>query len=259
MLGALKSSPIPALGYDSNLPDPIVRLDRAIFRSALRLLTLPNSNPAGARARDCRDSFPRSFPSTLHKIFHRSSISFPPDLEVLLPLPLPPSFLPNFSTLIPDSKEAALDAYKVVANNRTDLHIFTDSSLTEDGLAAAALEVESGWDSVIRIGDSNRNSVFEGELTGIRIALGRIAQFDEDIPPNVIIFSDSQSAIKAREGHTKNHPGQHIQLDIHSRFRTISNLMPEVRFRLQWIPGHLEIEGNELVDNLAKGATKRND
>ncbi|KAH8928105.1 ribonuclease H-like protein [Atractiella rhizophila] len=224
----------------------------------MRLLTLPDSNPASVLAHTCRLAFVTKFPSPLYKVFHQGALSFPSDLEILHPLPLPPNFLPSFTTIIPESKESALDAYNTIANNKPDLHIFTDGSSTEDGVGVAAIDLSSEWSSVVRIGDPNQNSIFEAELTGVRRALGRLAHLEE-VPPNVVIFSDSQSVIKTLERRPSHRPGQHIVLDIHSKLSLITDLLPRIRIHLQWVPGHQEIKGNKAADSLARKTTKRKD
>ena len=78
-------------------------------------------------------------------------------------------------------------------------------------------------------------------------------ELSESNPTDVIIFSDTKSALEA----LRNPP---YQDQITSEIALgISNLIAAhaVHVTLQWIPGHCNISGNETADRLAKtGATK---
>ena len=68
-------------------------------------------------------------------------------------------------------------------------------------------------------------------------------------PNNIVIFSDSQSAIQAvdnwQEGTAKG---------IENILQTCDKIMTlyGIEITIQWIPGHCEIKSNEKADGLAK-------
>ena len=78
-------------------------------------------------------------------------------------------------------------------------------------------------------------------------------ELSESNPTDVIIFSDTKSALEALQ----NPPYQdQITSEI---VLEISNLIAAhaVHVTLQWIPGHCNISGNETADSLSKiGASK---
>jgi hypothetical protein len=67
------------------------------------------------------------------------------------------------------------------------------------------------------------------------------------------IYIDSQAAIRAID-YPRRQSGQSIIRDILDSIDEITNEHPYLRFEIVWIPGHAEIEGNELVDAEAKKA-----
>ena len=81
----------------------------------------------------------------------------------------------------------------------------------------------------------------------------QLLELSESNPTDVIVFSDAKSALEALQN-------PHYQDQITSEIALgINNLIVAhaVHVKLQWIPGHCNISGNETADKLAKiGATK---
>ena len=67
------------------------------------------------------------------------------------------------------------------------------------------------------------------------------------------IYIDSQAAIKAID-RPRRQSGQTIINDILKSINEIMSEHTHLQFEIIWIPGHAEIEGNELVDTEAKKA-----
>ena len=67
------------------------------------------------------------------------------------------------------------------------------------------------------------------------------------------IYIDSQGAIKAID-QPQRQLGQSIIKDILNSIDKITSEHTHLQFEIIWIPGHAEIEGNELVDTEAKKA-----
>ncbi|GFW32136.1 RNase H domain-containing protein [Trichonephila clavipes] len=92
-------------------------------------------------------------------------------------------------------------------------------------------------------------SNFTSELVAIREALLLYQQNPHviDSTEGLVIFSDSKSAIEAiRNGETN------ISCDIITLLEQLHNKRKSCI--LQWIPAHVNIEGNECADSLAKEA-----
>ena len=82
-----------------------------------------------------------------------------------------------------------------------------------------------------------------------------ITLFEEKITEyrNVHVFTDNQSSIKAVE-HPRHQSGQYIIKEILDSIDRIHDLEPTCTIHLEWISGHMNIEGNEQADKAAKTA-----
>ena len=131
----------------------------------------------------------------------------------------------------------------------TLLVIFTDGSKDPGsgrvgfGVYVAQLDLRMG----LRISDGS--SVFVSEVLALLWALWWIVK-----PERVLLCSDSAAALVAlREGKSKARP-ELIQEILMVLF-WLGKEGCEVKFC--WVPGHAGIEGNEIVDSLAKGSLDR--
>ena len=125
--------------------------------------------------------------------------------------------------------------------------VFTDGSKSE-GVAASAIYPLQ--DQSISKCISSDSSIYTAELTALILALKIIAKSKRK---NFLICSDSLSALQAIESRNLKHPGL---LKFYSLFTDLKR--EGFNIVLAWIPGHAGIEGNEMVDRLAKNtATKK--
>ena len=94
-------------------------------------------------------------------------------------------------------------------------------------------------------------SNFEAEAIAIEASLHHLSNIftlDVERQNNVVIFSDAKSVLQALEH------GKSDNLTTKSLANTIDNFLSAhtVELTLQWIPGHVNIPGNECADRLAK-------
>lgn len=75
-------------------------------------------------------------------------------------------------------------------------------------------------------------------------------------PQVYTIACDSKTALQAITKPARRASGQHIVRTIHGMAQFYQESL-NIRFKLQWIPSHSKISGNELADKLAKQATSR--
>ena len=94
-----------------------------------------------------------------------------------------------------------------------------------------------------------------GELVAIQLTLNFVIEENRkhDID-TVLIFCDSQSAIGILQLWWDNKSYKKTAMDIQQSLNTLEE--SGVRVKIQWSPGHANIQGNEIVDRLAKEAAK---
>ena len=145
-------------------------------------------------------------------------------------------------------------------NNNNDtysdewIHIYTDGSAFKGTMNA-------GYGSRIQYPDHSTDELFnpcgihcsnfEAEAIAIEASLHHLSNIftlDVERQNNVVIFSDAKSVLQALEH------GKSDNLTTKSLANTIDNFLSAhtVELTLQWIPGHVNIPGNECADRLAK-------
>ena len=121
--------------------------------------------------------------------------------------------------------------------------IFTDGSKAGDGVAAAAVS-KSRLDRPLTtplLGDS---SVFTAELQALLLSLNMVYQSKKS---SFLILSDSLSGLQAISSRKLDHPLLVKIHDLHTR------LIDEGRrIVFAWVPSHIGIHGNTVVDAIAK-------
>jgi ribonuclease HI len=135
-------------------------------------------------------------------------------------------------------------------NYRHSLQIFTDGSLADDSAGAAfyipALNTSRNY-SLPKV------SIFTAELLAISMALQHVNDLPV-VPHNIVVLTDSKSglmALQSDSGSSRDDLIREIGVVIHQL------IVKGVGVTLQWVPSHVGIPGNEVVDRLAKEASKR--
>ena len=128
--------------------------------------------------------------------------------------------------------------------------IYTDGSKDpESGKTSAAC-----YDSREGVGNGYRCtddlSIFSTELIAIREALDLVKRKEYQ---NVVILSDSLSALKALQSRRSNRSDlvHDVLIDCHMLITRGCDV------KLEWIPAHVDISGNETADQLAKDALQK--
>jgi len=101
---------------------------------------------------------------------------------------------------------------------------------------------------------SNRGSILLAELMAIKIVLDHVIGTRNSNLDNITIFSDSQTAIGILTLNWKSE----------NYFQAINEIKKQIKYlkdqgittNIIWTPGHAEVNGNEIADNLAKEAAK---
>lgn len=138
-------------------------------------------------------------------------------------------------------------------NYNNSVQIFTDGSKNpQSGYTAAAIYIPHIEQSTVKR-LSNDISVFTTELMAIFIAMIWV---EESNIKDTVICSDSFSALCSLKS-GKSDARQDILYDILQILYRINPLDKNISFL--WIPAHVGVEGNEIVDKLAKTGLKKDE
>jgi ribonuclease HI len=106
-----------------------------------------------------------------------------------------------------------------------------------------------------RLRKETKHTVFEGELVGILLALTLLGK--HPTASTALITLDNQAAIQALQNdHAQ--PAQYLLDEIHTTIHRIKRTHRRIHIHLEWVPGHMEIAGNEMADTHAKMAAEGN-
>jgi ribonuclease HI len=132
--------------------------------------------------------------------------------------------------------------YTFLSDKLNSLHIYTDGSKDDTGVAAAAVSNIAQFSCRL----PSEASIFSAEARAIRLALDIV---DSSNFTSSYIFSDSMSCLQAISNHKFAHP------DILEILEKCHNLQTNGKLvKFCWIPSHVGIKGNELADSAAKTA-----
>ena len=258
MLGAFRTTSIPAMQYDSNLAAPLDRLNRTCANAAVRILHLPRSNPVTDRAEASQTTPRRKFKSPLDLVLTNPTVALPLITSVS-PIPLvfnPLSWRARHTTVIPETADLTIENLEHVLTTADPKSvIFTDGSSIDGGVGSAvvfgpisAVPSDADDDVIhVHLGTTVDHHNYTAELLAIKVAV-RFAP----LLPVVHIFTDSQSALRALSASPHRCSDLTLILEIH---RLIS-LRPATVFRLHWIKAHADVSGNERADHHAKFAAQ---
>ncbi|KAL9938624.1 hypothetical protein V8E36_002343, partial [Tilletia maclaganii] len=176
-LGAFSTTPLEAIHFDCNVVPVTSRLDTRVAEQALKLLAGSSSNPASVAARKAmrhptnrwRTNLATIF---LHEAFAERNMSA---IEHLSPSAAERSWRSLFTSEISSSIEEAVVSCLRLRGTPIDPVFFTDGSMSNGAVAAAALEEWSRLSAQALLGSAMDYTVFDGELRGINLALS-IAQ-----------------------------------------------------------------------------------
>ncbi|KAJ7301872.1 hypothetical protein DFH08DRAFT_653642, partial [Mycena albidolilacea] len=99
------------------------------------------------------------------------------------------------------------------------------------------------------------HTVFKSEVCGAILALDIIANTPR--LTDVDIFMDCQPAITALASPSpKPQPGQYLLATFHVLLTCLLHVCRTLKLRLHWVPTHVGIEGNEVVDACTKAAAQ---
>nr|AMS38355.1 hypothetical protein [Bactrocera tryoni] len=130
---------------------------------------------------------------------------------------------------------------------RNTLNIYTDGSKMDDGVGAGIYCPELGIRQPFKLPD--HCSIFQAEV----FAIAKAAELASNAPAGnsrVNIYVDSQAAIKAVTSYRIS-----ARSVLGSR-AAVESVARSKQLHFYWVPGHKGIEGNEIVDEIAKNGVR---
>ena len=258
ILGVFKSAPILPMEVEAALAPPRVRLHKNIQRFALRLSKLSKFHPVNMGLNRHIDL---QKPTQLSRINNSIANLIDFDgIEQIKQFTFKPwrQVLPYTTTIERIPKDEAAERHQSLLQ-QTDwtstTFIYTDASLMAEstgvGLGFVATGSCSRTQHQFQTNIGPGVLVYNGELEAIVLAMEYASQ--HALPGHSYqVFSDNQAALHRLKQPSDN-PGQACQLRALAAGKIIQGKNSTIN--LNWIPGHLSIEGNEMADRLAKAAS----
>ena len=253
LAGTFRTTATTALEIETGLPPTHLRLCNKILKTFARMQTTPAKHPIHQCVLRAVSSKSQHHISTLEYI----SRSFPnhaaESLETILPFARPPWWTPKFTINVSGNKDEAKARHNNAIHNDDTLYVYTDGSGIDGQVGAAAYCPNTSTTKRQYLGTENQHNIYSAELTGMAMAID-IAQSCQRNYKQCVIYADSQAAIKAT-AKPGNQSGQPI---LCSLLDSIDNLASSrgIELHIEWVPGHMDIEGNETVDKAAKEAAQ---
>lgn len=178
------------------------------------------------------------------------------DIETVNTITKPPTWRNQIKTTIAKTREEAEQAAK---DDESDIRIYTDGSSHDGGVGAAAVLTQGIRPAKIAryyLGKDTKHTVYESECVRQILALKMLQKHGQDLDGlDITIATDNQAVLRAYSAR-KETPGGYLIEEARTLIKTLEEKWPRIRLKLQWVPGHEEIEGNEKADIEAKRAAE---
>ena len=247
--GAMRSTVNDILDAHADLlPFPLL-VNQICHRAALWLALLPNVHPLHKHVRRAK-RYVKRHRAPLHELLQALSID-PEKLETVSVTQQAPGRVRRIEVRKAADKD---EAYREGMESRAGTRVFTDGSDVDGGVGATAILFKDGQRCgtlKFHLGASSSHTVYEAELVGIILAahLLKVERGGQEAEISV----DSQAAMDALNLN-KPAPSHYLVNEAHKMLKAVKVQHPTTKLLVRWIPGHMGIEGNELVDSDAKKA-----
>jgi ribonuclease HI len=256
IIGCFRTTATPALEIETALAPAHIRLQSKILRTFTRMQTLPEKHPVTAWIEQAvkRRNEQVAFVSNLEYIARTFPQYGNTLMEKILPFIRPPWWTPSILITILDNKSAAKKHHDEREQDPNTIRVYTDGSGIDGQIGAAAYCAEAGETKYQYLGKESAFNVYAAELTAIKLAT-EIIQTHATKYKNCVVYADSQPAIKATT-RPERQSGQAIIRDVLDAIESLQKQHPHITISLTWIPGHMDIYGNETADAAAKEAAR---
>ena len=267
-LGAVRTTPIQMLHFETAFLSPRERIRMQVASYIMRLFSKPENNLLQNQIRHISSAPRKSFISPVTNLLIRDAelVARGGKVESIVPHPLTPWHENKYIVLISDSAEEAVAEHKELLKlEDTAWNYYTDGSMAEGNVAVGVVSYNKDlvrWDSnSYYVGPETCFGIYEAELLAIYMALASaynvISTVGTSTPQDIYIHTDNQAALQALQSASASGPAQYILKQIINKGEEMEALAPNTYINFNWIPGHKGIEGNERADRAAnEGRTK---
>ena len=251
--GGLRTSPRDALDAHASLLPMHLRLSRARHNAATRIAALPKTHPLHPALRRAASWRTKRHRLPLHHL--ADCLTVPPskveNVPVVAANPALRQSLP-FRISIPSDKDTSK---RLEANANETIRVFTDGSMHNDKVGAAAILYRNGRPTRtlrLHIGLANHHTVYEAEMVGLLLGI-HLIKTEPRSQTKCVLGADNQAAIQALQSEL-NKPGQRLAAEILRIAKQLGRERGNKNYRLtiRWTAGHVSIPGNEKADEEAK-------
>jgi len=262
----MKTTPIAATEILTNIEPLSMRREKAALETYERCKRMPSNHPAKKLVENWKQKDRIKHQSIMHEVTKlQTKIRLPEDREPLRKTcTVPPNCQPKPPEIYTKLKDNATKKDDIIdlksSAERTILsypedwtHTYTDGSAVK-AVAKAGLGVwityPDGTTDEVSEACGEICSNYEAENFAIQRAIQRLDQKFGESPAsttNVVIFTDSKSILDAMESNDLDEETLQTLIVAENFKKTHS-----VNLKMQWIPGHTDLLGNERADKLAK-------
>ncbi|QRV80550.1 Reverse transcriptase from transposon X-element protein [Ceratobasidium sp. AG-Ba] len=249
--GALRTSPTDALDAHAGILPVKLELQRACHRAAVRLASVPRGHPLRQLVDKEGTHLPAEHRSPLQMLFSTTEVN----VADYAPRARNDDLQKNLMKLRVSIAETREEAIEFEKTTTADVKIYTDGSMKDGGVGAAAVLVRHGAeDRILKVylGSDEEHEVYEAEIVGLQLGL-RLLETERWPMEDAAIFMDNQAVLRTlMAGKTK----QLLNMfaDLSSILHRVTRKHDGVRIEARWIPGHEGVGGNEKADEAARAA-----
>ena len=190
--------------------------------------------------------------SPLHELAHIFEVA-PQEMETVSFPAHSPSHHSRCALIIPATVEESADH---ASRCTAELKVYSDGSGIEGGAGVAAALFKVGQESQVltyHLGTLEDHTTYEAEAIGLSLALHMI--WMEGHARSASIQLDNQAVIQLLQ-YRKPRPSQYIINDLLHQIKDVLQHAtdPDFVMSIVWVKGHIDVEGNKLVDRAAKVA-----
>ena len=249
--GCFRTTSTDALQHETQLLPIELELRKQITKYLTCIQTLPRNHPI----KKCLEKSKRYWNINQKRTF----ISYITDtIEEIHAYIKPPWWTPINLTMqiakMPKDQVKAQHESSFIEHmhTRTTLCIYTDGSGIQKHIGASAHSPTTNSMTHAYLGKEDNTNVYAAELTGIHLGI-KMAETSLPQYNKCIIYVDNQSSIQAintRRQQLAQYIVQHILDDLEE----LQQKRPNLNFIIEWVPGHMDIAGNDKADEEAKKA-----